>query len=483
MVRSPGTDVPPSPGPSPSPSPRAAPGVAAPAVGVGGPATAAAPVAGKSMFRKLVRRTMTESKPESSVSVTASTSTTTTTTDSTDGTAPPTGTAAPTAGAAGCATSPAAAATAATDATDAAVGRTAFRSLVRRQITEGKDRGAPRAGPLAGRSEEPPEDTAHGAKAAPAGAQRGAGPPVKLKTQTSSLHKVRSSLKRAASSASKNEAAPSPGRGGGGEGSATSTPGGAAHGGSLAAVASSLLPSDSAVDIRFDDERRFRFEQLVNWNAVVVVYRRAKRWNRGLLRAAGLGPFSHCELYLPSDRETFKIVRGGGMVTCAESASAYEARPKNYAWHMWILTDAEYQRIIDWNMDQMDSQCRYSAKDLAYRLLPSPLHGAVAPDVTGGDASAPRTLFNTQAVILALRHAFNGRDSKAKSSRFLQSMNSRLTTPSELARATVAFFQVPVSVEHVPMSKTDATTMSRHSVTYRPYLKRYPHTDRTLQVA
>lgn len=292
-------------------------------------------------------------------------------------------------------------------------------------------------------------------------------PPATLEKPESSLQKVHSSLKQAAASS---------------VGERQQTVAATTEQGLVVTAANALLPKGSALDIQFDQERRFKFEQLVDWNAVVVVYRRAGAFSRRLLHVAGIGPFAHCELYLPSDRETFTILRGGTMESCSEAGKAYEAFPGSYAWHMWILTDLEYQRIIDWNLDQADSDCRYSARDLAYRLLPSPLHASWAPDVSGEEARNPRKLFNAQAVILAMRHAFGARDSKAKSSQFLLSLNSRLTTPSELAQRTAAFFQVPASAEPVPLTKKDATAMSRHSVTYRPFLKRYQHTDRRLIV-
>jgi len=292
-------------------------------------------------------------------------------------------------------------------------------------------------------------------------------PPATLEKPESSLQKVHSSLKQAAASS---------------VGERQQTAAATTEQGLVVTAANAVLPKGSALDIQFDQERRFKFEQLVDWNAVVVVYRRAGAFSRRLLQVAGIGPFAHCELYLPSDRETFTILRGGTMKSCSEAGKAYEAFPGSYAWHMWILTDLEYQRIIDWNLDQADSDCRYSARDLGYRLLPSPLHASWAPDVSGEEARNPRKLFNTQAVILAMRHAFGARDSKAKSSQFLLSLNSRLTTPSELAQRTAAFFQVPANAEPVPLTKKDATAMSRHSVTYRPFLKRYPHTDRRLIV-
>ena len=305
-----------------------------------------------------------------------------------------------------------------------------------------------------------------------------------LDKQESSLHQANSSLKRAGAASSLRErqqtaAAPLLRReqeGGGGGRAPTKEQG------LVVTAANAALPPGSALGIHFDHERHFKFEQLVNWNAVVVVYRRAAPLRRRLLTVAGVGPFSHCEIYLPSDGETFTILRGGTMQSCGEAGKAYEAFPTSYAWHMWILTDLEYQRIIDWNLDQADSQCEYSARDLAYRLLPSALHASLAPDVSEQDARNPRKLFNTQAVILAMRHALGASDSKARSSQFLLSLNSRLTTPSELAQRTAAFFQVPVSSEPVPLTRKEATAMSRHSVTYRPYLKRYPHTGRRLVV-
>ena len=303
--------------------------------------------------------------------------------------------------------------------------------------------------------------------------------PATLEKQASSLEKAQSSLQRAAAARSRHEARQQQQQQ---QSAAPPAPAPTAAQGLVVSAASAALPPGSAIDVQFDHERRLTFEPLVNWNAVVVVYRRAGRLGRRLLHAAGVGPFAHCELYLPSERETFKILRGGTMQSCGEAGKAYEASPAGYAWHMWILTDLEYQRMIDWNLDQADSLCRYSARDLGYRLLPSPLHASWAPDVSGEDERNPRTLFNTQAVILAMRYAFAARESTARASQFLRSLNSRLTTPSELAQSTAAFFQVPVSAEPVPLTNKDATAMSRHSVTYRPFLKRYPHTDRRLVV-
>jgi hypothetical protein len=203
-----------------------------------------------------------------------------------------------------------------------------------------------------------------------------------------------------------------------------------------------------------------------DFNPIVIIYRRPMFLSDTMLWVAGAGEFTHCELYLPMKGATFAIFAGGELQCSISLRAFYEANPDKFAWHLYILKDAEYERLMRWNVAQVEHKCPYNFKDLAWQLAPSLIQRACVCDLNDQLSHDPHRTFCSQAVILALREAFNCANTKSHLKAFALSMNSRITTPTQLARSAVKYFHSDAKTTGVPMTWWDARDEYLRDVPY-----------------
>jgi hypothetical protein len=196
-------------------------------------------------------------------------------------------------------------------------------------------------------------------------------------------------------------------------------------------------------------------------NPVVVVYRRPMALSDRALQLFGAGEFTHCEIYLPRDRATFAIFVGCNMECSAVLSRYYTTRPDLFAWHMFVLNNKEYERLRVWNINQVYQHCPYNLKDLAWKIFPTAVQNIYVKDLSNDQAKTPKTMFCSQAVVLALRAACIGDGGSPHIEAFTKSMNSRVTTPTELANKTMKILGMELSSEPVPLTYTDAQNCIR----------------------
>jgi hypothetical protein len=186
--------------------------------------------------------------------------------------------------------------------------------------------------------------------------------------------------------------------------------------------------------------------------SVIVVYRRPIVWTDRILRLA-CGEFTHCELYVPKIGGTFATSVDVGMELRFDLKQHYIATAGDYAWHLIVMTEIEYHRMCVWNMEQVAHHCQYNYSDLVWQI--APYMRSFIHDLTQQDASHPKKMFCSQAVVLALRAAFHGPDSSPHMKAFVSSMNSRLTTPGSLLTSLGSYMGLGASNEKVPMSANE----------------------------
>jgi hypothetical protein len=193
-----------------------------------------------------------------------------------------------------------------------------------------------------------------------------------------------------------------------------------------------------------------------DFNPVIIVYRRPMFMTDHLMRIAGAGEFTHCELYIPEKKATFAIFAGGEMQCSTALPRFYQTRPHDFAWHMLILTDAENTLLEKWHVDMVEKRCNYNFRDLAWKIAPTLIQTACVSDLSQEKAHSPNTMFCSQAVILALREAFSGTETKTHLKSLATSINSRITTPTELAHHCVKHQHEAVKTSIVPQTFWDA---------------------------
>jgi hypothetical protein len=190
------------------------------------------------------------------------------------------------------------------------------------------------------------------------------------------------------------------------------------------------------------------------WYPVVVVYRRPESHIEKLMQAC-IGQehceFIHCELYLPDSGGTFTIFQGQSMKKWENMTILYNQRPELFAWHILPLNRAEYIRLYNWNIHQIEMHCPYNFRDLMWQIVPEDLRRSWVKDISESKAHTPQRMFCSQAIVLALREACDGPGTRPKLRNFVHTMNSRLTTPSDLCRIVTGFLGVAVNAsDNVP---------------------------------
>jgi len=187
-----------------------------------------------------------------------------------------------------------------------------------------------------------------------------------------------------------------------------------------------------------------------------VVYRHAYGGVDKVMQAfAGTehSEFMHCELYLPDSGGTFTIFKGRSMERWADMPQLYIQKPHLFAWHLIPLNYDEYMRMHNWNVQEIALHCPYNFRDLMWQILPKEMRQYCVKDLGDNKSQNPNRMFCSQAVILALRAACGGDGSRPRLLHFVHSMNSRLTTPSDLARMNTNYLGMSVNYGPVP---TDA---------------------------
>jgi hypothetical protein len=182
---------------------------------------------------------------------------------------------------------------------------------------------------------------------------------------------------------------------------------------------------------------------------IFIVYRRPVAWTDRLLQVA-CGEFTHCEIYVPNIGGTFVTTTDSGMQLRFDLKRHYTSNPSYYAWHLIALTECEYDRMNAWHMEQVTNHCAYNYRD----LLKLPLTKIWGPwhDLGQNDANHPKRMFCSQAVVLALRAAFNdGNNSGCRMKSFISSMNSRITTPGCLVKDFAGYMGVAANNCNIPM--------------------------------
>jgi hypothetical protein len=206
--------------------------------------------------------------------------------------------------------------------------------------------------------------------------------------------------------------------------------------------------------------------KIKDFNPVVIVYRRPMFLTDNILWAVGAGEFTHCELYLPMKGATFAIFAGGELQCSVSLRAFYETNPDKFAWHLYILKDVEYERLLQWNVRQVEHKCPYNFKDLAWQMTPPMLQRSCVRDLNTQLCHNPTRMFCSQAVILSLREAFSCGNTKTHLKSFALSMNSRITTPTQLERKAVEYFHSAAKTTGVPMTWWDARDEYLRDVPY-----------------
>ena len=205
------------------------------------------------------------------------------------------------------------------------------------------------------------------------------------------------------------------------------------------------------------------YDRLDGLVAVVIVYRRAIAWSDRVLSMA-CGEFTHCEMFIPNFSGTFVTTIDFGMELKTDLRNNYLHQSENYAWHLVPMTRAEYVRMCAWNMDQVNSHCKYNYRDFVWQV--TPYLRPYVHDLTIQDAIHPSRLFCSQAVVLALRAAFSGSDSNVRMRAFANSMNSRLTTPGDLHTAACQYLGISSSNDVVPMGVNEVNMYTNEMINF-----------------
>jgi hypothetical protein len=204
-----------------------------------------------------------------------------------------------------------------------------------------------------------------------------------------------------------------------------------------------------------------QFERVDGMTAVVVIYRRPIIWSDHMLELV-CGQFTHCELYIPSLNGTFITTTDFGCQFRTDVSSLYTQQQQDYAWHMIPMTKNEFQRFWTWNVEQVEQHCKYNYRDLLWQLVPN--RKTFVKDLANNDAHHPPRMFCSQAVVLALRAAFDSTDSTSRMREFSTCMNSRITTPCSFLSTACAYLGNHVTTKRVPMNPIEVNSALQNAL-------------------
>jgi hypothetical protein len=204
---------------------------------------------------------------------------------------------------------------------------------------------------------------------------------------------------------------------------------------------------------------------------VVVVYRRQMGWTDRLLQTLGAGEFTHCELYFPLLQVTFAVFIPGSM-RCDTTLWRLYAHPVvryKFAWHLLQLNRLEYDALLAWNVSLQEHHRGYNLADLMWQAAPLVVQGAIVRDLTDSEAHMPGRVFCSQAVVLAMRAASGVVSASARFRAFTHSMNSRLTTPTDMAVNMTQYLGVEINTGAVPLTGQDVDSHLREVQAAAPH--------------
>jgi hypothetical protein len=195
-----------------------------------------------------------------------------------------------------------------------------------------------------------------------------------------------------------------------------------------------------------------------DFRPVVVVHRRPIcSTDRFVESQLNVGEFTHTEFYDPSQGFTLATFMGSHYDCSFTLPLFYETMPDKFAWNLIILTDKEYDRWTTWNAVQVSRKIPYNCRDLPWAVAPDILHvSSYMHDINKEKCVEPTRMFCSQAVILSLREAYSGSDSNPQLKAFVDSMNSRITTPTKLQEKLEAEYQMPLQLGAVPLNYEQA---------------------------
>jgi hypothetical protein len=180
---------------------------------------------------------------------------------------------------------------------------------------------------------------------------------------------------------------------------------------------------------------------------ILLMYRRPLCKTEKVLQfVSRCGEFTHCEVYLPDLNEdgcvgwTFTNFSMCKMMKTRRCIPSYIDNCDMYAFHSIDLTQNQFNRFVEWNLVQVLNKCPYNYKDLPLQILPARLTRSTVHDLTTTQATTPKKLFCSQAVILALRHAL---EPTHRVSHALANINTRLSTPTLVATSLESLYGKP----------------------------------------
>ena len=168
---------------------------------------------------------------------------------------------------------------------------------------------------------------------------------------------------------------------------------------------------------------------------VWIMYRRPLGRTERIIQTVGqCGEFTHCEIYCPD--YVFENIKGWSfsnfsftkMMCTRECIPSYHLDRGKYMYHVVELDNAQFQKFINWNDNQIAHNCRYNYTDVCKQILPKFFAKSITSEVDM-NLEFHQHLFCSQAVILSLRASLHKDHPVIKC---LTCLTSRLTTPSTL---------------------------------------------------
>ena len=166
-----------------------------------------------------------------------------------------------------------------------------------------------------------------------------------------------------------------------------------------------------------------------------VIYRKPLGKTERVLQVVGqCGSYTHCELYCPDYRHcglvgwTFTNFSFCRMLCTRECIPSYCLEREKYMYHVVSLDNAQFERFIKWNNNQVQHKCKYNYSDVCRQILPHFIAKSITSEVDMNRDFHNR-LFCSQAVLLSLRASLHEDHPIIKC---LACLTSRLTTPSIL---------------------------------------------------
>jgi hypothetical protein len=200
---------------------------------------------------------------------------------------------------------------------------------------------------------------------------------------------------------------------------------------------------------------------------IFLMYRRPLCKTEKVIQfVSNCGEFTHCEVYCPDLDEdgfvgwTFTNFSMCKMMKTRRCIPSYIAECDKYTFHSIDLTRNQFSRFVEWNRLQVLNKCSYNYKDLPLQMLPKTLARSTVNDLNTTQATTPKKLFCSQAVILALRHAL---EPTHRVSLALAHINTRLSTPTMVATSLESLYGKPRDV--CILMKIISHGMTRHKIT------------------